>query len=483
MIVITCSASFAEDVVRIGVLRFDSKADGISQRNAESITDELTKMLANSYSIAIIDSSHMDAIAREHRMTLAGLIDPRTAAQIGHFAGIQFLITGSITSFNLTEEIQKNDSRAFWELVSDRRTADLLSSQSIEKTENAEVTLNVHIIDINTREVVLSMAETGKATRKSTIKSGSGNSANANIQNVSLRDAAVSDAVARIGHRIKEAVAGEYPQVLRANGEEIIISIGATSGAKVGSLYKVSLEGEEILDMRGKVIGRTTTTVAIIRIDNVKNDYSVASVVKNGGNPSNIRRGDRVEQSSEAEMKELIKKRAFYDRRPRKQLNEQKLSDTELDIRVNDAATQYTVTPEEMPEREKAASQTINASSATSDIQQRRPTKRLKLENHSTDTAKVIASYAMSDEEKNRLKENHMKAEKMRSREEKFDRYVEMFNGNPSDYFAAYQAGKTAFDFGSYSRAYEWAEKALAVNPYYGPAKRLSKAAMGMSSK
>ena len=106
-----------------------------------------------------------------------------------------------------------------------------------------------------------------------------------------------------------------------------------------------------------------------------------------------------------------------------------------------------------------------------------RPRRDLNLENHSDKVEKVIASYGLSEDERDNLLERHKKAARMLSNEEKIERYSEMFRDNPDDYFAAYQAGKTAFNCGWYGDAKEWAEKSLAVNHRYAPAKRLLKAA------
>lgn len=457
------SLSFAEDVIRIGILKFESRADGISYSNAESITDELTRMLANSYAIAIIDRSSLEAIAREQRMSLSGLIDPRTAAKVGHLAGIQYLITGAITNFNMTENLEQNDSTALWDLIGGKDLAKHLGSKTITKTENAEVTLDLRIIDVNTQEVVLSMAETGKATRQTTVRADNTDGGHANIQNLNLKDEAVSDAVARIGQRIKEAVAGEYPQVLRVNKDEIIISLGATSGAKPGNLYKVSLEGEEILDMRGKVIGRTTTPIAVVRVDDVKNDYSIARVIKKGGNLSNIQRGDRIEPSSSAEASSLIKRKAFLERRHRKILGESGLEGAELDNRLNSMTSNQTQgTPHSNTSTNIAASSAENSP---------------KLENDSTNASEIIASYSIPDADKRSLNNNHKHAEEISSNKGKFKRYTEIFARYPADYFAAYQASRIALNMGRKSAAKEWAQKALAINPNYNPAKKILQAA------
>ena len=248
MVVLVCVPSFAaDDVIRIGILRFESKADGISQNNAESITDQLTRMLANSYSIVVVDRSAIDEIAQEQNMILEGLIDPRTAAQLGQAAGIQYLITGAITNYSESAQTKVQDTGNFmrsmgnlFDFDSGRASdvADAVGGTNEETTVNAEATIDLRIIDVNTHEVVMSMSETGRASSKNTATTSLIYSDGSN-QNVSLIDSAVSDAVARIGARIKEAVAGEYPQVLRVSGSEVFLSLGATSGVKPGNRYKI----------------------------------------------------------------------------------------------------------------------------------------------------------------------------------------------------------------------------------------------------
>ena len=444
ILAVMCVPSFAEDeVIRVGVLRFESKANGISQGNAESITDELTMMLTSSYSIAIIDRSNMEAIAREHRMNLAGLIDSRTAARLGHAAGIQYLITGAVTHYSLTEEVKHTDTSDFWNMIipNDKKTAGRLSSKSVEKTDNAEIRLDVRIIDVNTQEVVLSMAETGKASRTSKVSAGNTNNSNASVQNVDLRDSAVSDAVARIGQRIKEAVAGEYPQVLRVSGGDIFIGLGATSGAKTGNLYKICLEGEEITDMRGKVVGRETTVIAIVRIEDVKNDYIVARVIRKGGNPANIQRGDRVEASSGGEAETLIKRKAFPDRRPRK-----RFSDADIDSSLHSAAREYTPEPE--------------------------PVHARRLENSSTDPSRVIPTYGLPAGEAKAREELHRKLQRAGRNAKTYARYSEMANSFDGDYLAMYQAGVIAQSMGRKREASQWFDRALKANPNYEPARK-----------
>ena len=447
------SSSFADDVIRVGVVKFDAKASGVSVSNTESVTDELTRMLASSYSIAIVDRTQLETIAREHRLHLSGLMDPRTAAKLGKIAGLQYIITGAVTGFSLKETSQVQDKNAWMGVILGGTVGDLVRNKKVEKIEDAEVTLDVRIIDVNTEEVVLAIAETGIA--RSTIKGSASGKSDESVQKqvINLQDAAISDAVARVGQRVKEKVAGEYPQVLSAGGGEVVLSIGATSGVKIGNIYKITSEGDEVRDMRGKVIGRRTNTIAVVTVSEVQNDFSMAQAAQNGGNISLVHRGDRVESISEREFSDLVKKGAFPRSRPR--------SLSGLEDSGNNVSERNETKADDIVDDGKAA----------------RFDKSAKLENMSTNSSKVISSYGLSENEAENLKEKHKEAEKKRSNDEKFDKYTEIFRDFPYDYLAAYQAAKVAFDIGHNAEAKEWAEKSLSVNPRYSPAKKILKAA------
>ncbi|MBQ6971213.1 MAG: hypothetical protein IJP86_02530 [Synergistaceae bacterium] len=465
--VLFAGRAHAGDILRVGVLKFDVKTSGFSSANAASASDELTRMLASSYSIAVTDRYHLEAIAREHRLNLSGLVDPRTAAELGRLAGVQYIIAGAVTGFSKNETSQAEDKNAWVGVLFGKTLGEAVSSKKVEKTEEAEVTLDVQIIDVSTAEVALAIAETGTARSTTSGKSSGTSDASSRKQSVNLQDAAVSDAVARIGQRIKEKVTGEHPQVLGEGSREIILSIGATSGVKVGNIYKISAEGEEIRDMRGNVLGRRTTPIAVVVVSEVQNDFSAARIAQNGGNISLVRRGDRIESISQREFSDLVQRNAFPRSRP---VGSSSLEGRELDSRLGSISRTDPAPEEKKPEG------TVGASFADDGMTLRRSSST-KLENTSTSSAKVIASYGLSDSEARSLKEHHRQAENMLSRDEKFDRYTELFRDHPYDYFAAYQAAKIMYDIGHYREAKEWAEKSLSVNPRYSPAKKLSKAA------
>jgi TolB-like protein len=67
---------------------------------------ELGRFLAEEFQAAlvnaakgfrVVDRTHLKAILQEHRLAASGVIDPQAARQLGKIAGVQALVTGSIT--------------------------------------------------------------------------------------------------------------------------------------------------------------------------------------------------------------------------------------------------------------------------------------------------------------------------------------------------------------------------------------------------
>ena len=102
---------------------------------------ELGRFLAEEFSIAIagadkgfmvVDRTHLKSIIEEHKLSSTGLIDPQTARKLGKIAGVDALITGTITPFG--------DSIRLAVKVLDTETAKMISASSgnIAKTQAIE---------------------------------------------------------------------------------------------------------------------------------------------------------------------------------------------------------------------------------------------------------------------------------------------------------------------------------------------------------
>ena len=102
---------------------------------------ELGRFLAEEFSVAfagagkgfeVIDRTHLKSIVAEHKLSLTGLIDPKTARKLGQIAGVDTLITGTITAFG--------DSIRLSVKVLDTKTAKVISATAgnIAKTKAIE---------------------------------------------------------------------------------------------------------------------------------------------------------------------------------------------------------------------------------------------------------------------------------------------------------------------------------------------------------
>jgi len=69
---------------------------------------ELGRFLAEELSIAltvlqkgfeVVDRTHLKTLLQEHKLSSTGIIDPQTAKKLGQIAGVEALITGTITAF------------------------------------------------------------------------------------------------------------------------------------------------------------------------------------------------------------------------------------------------------------------------------------------------------------------------------------------------------------------------------------------------
>lgn len=69
---------------------------------------ELGRFLAEEFSVAlagadkgfeVVDRTHLKSIIAEHKLSATGIIDPQTARKLGKIAGVEALITGTITPF------------------------------------------------------------------------------------------------------------------------------------------------------------------------------------------------------------------------------------------------------------------------------------------------------------------------------------------------------------------------------------------------
>lgn len=95
--------AFRVDETKIGVVAVTNFT------NLEGDVTELGRFLAEEFSIAlaefatefkVVDRTHLKTLLDEYQLNSTGLIDPETALKLGKFAGVNALVTGTISSFD-----------------------------------------------------------------------------------------------------------------------------------------------------------------------------------------------------------------------------------------------------------------------------------------------------------------------------------------------------------------------------------------------
>ena len=302
--IIFSSASYADENknIRLGVMKFLSRADGVSDKQAEAIGDIFARILANSKALTIVERDRLDEIANEHHLLQEGRFEDDAVIELGKLMSCQYMLLGAVT--NLERKTRETD---LW-LVS-------------EKKQEVFVTLDIRVVDVTTSKIILSFSESGSASQK-----GSGFNFygfQTNDQNFTgIEIPAIVEAVSRAGFKIRETYGNEYAHVIDISSKEITIGAGEDWGISSGALFEIYSEGEEVINLDGTPMGRKRNPLALVKVTSVQKDFCVAEVLKNGGRASSVRKGNKIQPITQREADNLIKQKFFSTARSSK--NEKK---------------------------------------------------------------------------------------------------------------------------------------------------------------
>ena len=119
----------ASGKVTVAVVDFTDLSGNITELG-RFVAEELSAALVGgAEDFKIINRTHLKSILREHQLAETGIIDPATARRLGEIAGVDALVTGTLTPFG--------DSVRVAASVLDVTTARVLSAErvNIAKTE------------------------------------------------------------------------------------------------------------------------------------------------------------------------------------------------------------------------------------------------------------------------------------------------------------------------------------------------------------
>lgn len=87
---------------RVAVVDF-TDLQGEATELGRFLAEEISVALASgSRPLEVIDRTHLKVLVREHKLSATGLIDPATAKKLGQIAGVDAIVTGTLTPFGDT---------------------------------------------------------------------------------------------------------------------------------------------------------------------------------------------------------------------------------------------------------------------------------------------------------------------------------------------------------------------------------------------
>jgi curli biogenesis system outer membrane secretion channel CsgG len=279
------SSSKPAQKVRVAVLDFDFSSVSnqsflsIVEGGSRGVSDQLVNRLVKDGQYSVIERSKLDAILREQNLGASGRVDASTAAQIGRILGVDAVIIGSVTQF----DVQRRESGGGFFGIGARVT-----------DTDAYVKLNIRVVSTTTAEI-LSVAEgNGNASQSdSRVSIGGigGGSATSNEGRLLTKatekalDQIVTDLNANASKlaALPRALPTENAVVADASGGRVILNKGTSNGYRSGMKLSIERVTRVVKDpTTQKVIRRVTQQVGIVEITSADSTSSEAKIISGG---------------------------------------------------------------------------------------------------------------------------------------------------------------------------------------------------------
>ena len=303
------SVAFAQDKKRVAVMNFEygtvstyvQQIFGGNEDIGKGIADMLVDRLVNDGKYSVIERKALDKLITEQNFSNSDRADPSSAAKIGKLLGVDAIIVGSVTQFGRDDSSKGIGGGAFG--------GGKFGIGGIGKKEaKAVVQITARLVNVDTGEILASIAGKGESKRGGLNLGGGGAgggggggggfSMGSSNFGATLIGEATNEAVTSCATGLDDKAASLPARVITINGQvadvdgaHLILNVGATNGLKVGDTLKISHPGREIKDpATGKVLRRIESDMGTITLTQVDSSSSEGNY---NGQPG-VKVGDTV---------------------------------------------------------------------------------------------------------------------------------------------------------------------------------------------
>lgn len=281
--------------LRIAVLDFDFADTGSvnlasifgGASPAQGVSNLITNALVKDGSYSVIERSKIDDILREQNLGASGRIDPASAAQIGRVLGVDAVVIGAVTQFNVEAN---NSGSGFC----------VFGVCSAKQKSRATVQINARLVSTTTAEILAATEGKGEVDKKSkALNVGGVYHESKNADPETLLSAAAELAVNQITQEIvastsKVTTAASFTPNVSAvvadvTNNLVTINKGQEAGLKTGMKISIERVAKEIKDPEtGKTLRALTSPIGAIELTEVGQGFATGKITNGTG----FKRGD-----------------------------------------------------------------------------------------------------------------------------------------------------------------------------------------------
>lgn len=281
MVALVPAPAAAQGKVRIAIWDFDNNAErsywyhddlGPAARNQIDTAFSQNKTLSDLFTV--VERDKLALVMKEQGLATAGALDPQTAAKVGKLLGVRYIVTGAIDKFAVN------------------KTGAAIGRLGVGgNIVTGTASINVRFIDTTSAERIVSVAADAEVRKGGGFFKGTSVSRDAEWGLASETiEKASQGVVARLVEppmlaRIKTAavpagtVGGLEAKIAKVDGTRAFLTVGASSGIKVGDTFVIFNIGEPIVDPdTGQKLGAEEKQVGEATVTEVQDRFAIVTV-------------------------------------------------------------------------------------------------------------------------------------------------------------------------------------------------------------
>ena len=265
----------AQAKIRIAIWEFDNNTERsfwFSDQLGPAARNQIDTAFSNNPTLTskftIVERAALELVMKEQGLSTSGALDPQSAAKVGKLLGVKYIVTGGIDKFAIN------------------KTGATVGRLGIGGSlVQAEATINVRFIDTTTAERVVSVSADSEIKKGSGFLRGTSLSRDAEwgLASEAVEKAAqglverlvMPDTLARVGPGPGPA-SGLEGKIAKIDGNRAWLTIGSSSGVKVGDTFAVFNVGDAVIDPdTGQSLGVDEKEIGAGTVSEVQERFAV----------------------------------------------------------------------------------------------------------------------------------------------------------------------------------------------------------------